>query len=307
MDLLDLERRILELHQRVTFEGFLRHARKAGELLLEAKKALGHGQWLPWLRRLGLGVRTCQVYMQVARTDEEVPDSMSLRSFLRMVARARVAGVNEEREANRQALAELAGDLDDEQQLHHADCRDFNWPDQVDAIVADPPWDDWSHYRWLRRFASTRLTKGGLLCVQCYNHQLAALITMMRPLRYLRTMAIVFYRPSGGVTLDDHTFIQTWRPVVVFSRGMPLKGLGPVGDSARSVKHVDLDPWQQPLAPWKYWLAGLTRPRDVVADPWAGVGTIAVACRILGRRYIGTEIRADQVRVARGRLDRYSR
>jgi hypothetical protein len=44
------------------------HARRAGELLLQKKAQLAHGQWLPWLAaNCDLKVRTAQEYMQIAR------------------------------------------------------------------------------------------------------------------------------------------------------------------------------------------------------------------------------------------------
>ena len=47
----------------------LGHARRAGDLLIEAKRQLGHGAWLPWLRKhcTDVSARTAQKYMQLAR------------------------------------------------------------------------------------------------------------------------------------------------------------------------------------------------------------------------------------------------
>jgi Protein of unknown function (DUF3102) len=45
----------------------IEHARRAGELLLEAKAAVGHGKWLPWLKaNCHFGERTAQGYMRLA-------------------------------------------------------------------------------------------------------------------------------------------------------------------------------------------------------------------------------------------------
>jgi hypothetical protein len=45
----------------------LQHAAKVGELLIEAKGQLEHGDWLPWLtEHTPLNARTAQRYMQVA-------------------------------------------------------------------------------------------------------------------------------------------------------------------------------------------------------------------------------------------------
>src|SRR5215217_4200532 len=46
----------------------LEHALKAGELLIEAKGRLNHGEWGAWLRHncSGLSDRTARLYMQLA-------------------------------------------------------------------------------------------------------------------------------------------------------------------------------------------------------------------------------------------------
>jgi hypothetical protein len=49
------------------------HAFKAGELLIEAKATLQHGQWLPWLREhCGISERTAQLYMRCAKNRPEI-------------------------------------------------------------------------------------------------------------------------------------------------------------------------------------------------------------------------------------------
>ena len=51
----------------------VRHATAAGELLIEAKALVRHGQWLPWLRdHCSLSERTCQLYMRVAKNRAEI-------------------------------------------------------------------------------------------------------------------------------------------------------------------------------------------------------------------------------------------
>jgi len=51
----------------------LAHAIAAGELLLEAKTQLAHGQWLPWLRdHCTISERTAQLYMRVAKNRAEI-------------------------------------------------------------------------------------------------------------------------------------------------------------------------------------------------------------------------------------------
>jgi hypothetical protein len=68
--LADLAARIRAEHEEALrhVERGLVHALRAGELLIEAKTQLAHGQWLPWLRKhCRVGARTAQVYMQLVR------------------------------------------------------------------------------------------------------------------------------------------------------------------------------------------------------------------------------------------------
>jgi DNA modification methylase len=57
--------------------------------------------------------------------------------------------------------------------------------------------------------------------------------------------------------------------------------------------------------PWElaaHFVALHTAPGDLVLDPFAGHGWVGVACRHLGRRYLGVEISAEFVREARRKI-----
>jgi hypothetical protein len=55
----------------------LERARQAGKGLIEAKELVEHGQWLPWLKDLGLEPRMSQRYMRLARMDDAKYDTVS--------------------------------------------------------------------------------------------------------------------------------------------------------------------------------------------------------------------------------------
>jgi hypothetical protein len=62
----DLAARIRAAHQAVG--DAMKHAIAAGELLIEAKEQVAHGEWLPWLEKhCELSGRTAQAYMRLAR------------------------------------------------------------------------------------------------------------------------------------------------------------------------------------------------------------------------------------------------
>jgi len=67
--LADLAARIKAEHEAVghALKRGLAHAITAGELLIEAKFQLKHGQWLPWLDSCGVSERLAQRYIRLAR------------------------------------------------------------------------------------------------------------------------------------------------------------------------------------------------------------------------------------------------
>jgi N6-adenosine-specific RNA methylase IME4 len=69
--LADLAARIRAEH--VAMQRGVEHAMRAGDLLLEAKAQLRHGQWLPWLtENCSMSERTAQLYMRVAERRSEL-------------------------------------------------------------------------------------------------------------------------------------------------------------------------------------------------------------------------------------------
>jgi hypothetical protein len=73
--LVDLAARIKAEHEAVSsaLKESVRHSIAAGELLVEAKGQLDHGQWLPWLRdHCTISERTAQLYMRLAKNRAEI-------------------------------------------------------------------------------------------------------------------------------------------------------------------------------------------------------------------------------------------
>jgi site-specific DNA-methyltransferase (adenine-specific) len=63
-----------------------------------------------------------------------------------------------------------------------------------------------------------------------------------------------------------------------------------------------LHPNQKPVALIEYLLRTYTKEGDTVLDPYMGSGTTGVACKNLGRKFIGIEIEPKYFDVARTRL-----
>ena len=77
--LVDLAARIRAEHLATSeaLKSSVEHAIKAGELLLEAKAQLKHGQWLPWLsQHCELSERSAQLYMRIAKNREAIGEQI---------------------------------------------------------------------------------------------------------------------------------------------------------------------------------------------------------------------------------------
>jgi Protein of unknown function (DUF3102) len=73
--LADLAARIRAEHEAtaIALRRSIAHAIAAGELLIEAKDLLKHGEWLPWLRdHCVMSERTAQLYMRCSRARKEI-------------------------------------------------------------------------------------------------------------------------------------------------------------------------------------------------------------------------------------------
>jgi hypothetical protein len=82
--LTDLRERLKAEHAAVVsaIQGALAHAMAAGDILIEAKRQLDHGDWLPFLESCDIEPRTAQRYMQVARHREEIEANTTRVSHL---------------------------------------------------------------------------------------------------------------------------------------------------------------------------------------------------------------------------------
>jgi Protein of unknown function (DUF3102) len=78
--LTDLAARILAEHTAIhgLLSESIERAMAAGDLLIEAKALVKHGQWLPWLAdHCKISERTAQLYMRVARNRAEIEATKS--------------------------------------------------------------------------------------------------------------------------------------------------------------------------------------------------------------------------------------
>lgn len=277
--------------------------------LVKAKRFVWHGEWEKWIEAhiKDIRIRQVQIYMALARDADKARYCKSIEDWGRVVSEARKSAIKDRRTENIEQAVNSLGRSQKNWVVHHADNRRFSWP-MVDHIVTDPPWSKIEDYEWLAEMALEKMRLGGLLLVQCRQAQMSKVFSIFERFTYHWTLAIIYGQGDGDL---QSNFIPNWSPVLVFSKGEPLnqRGVtnGPVTDTV-TVKNNDLvktyHVWQQPLRPLVHWIPALTQPGDLIADPFAGTGTVGLACKLTGRRYVGVEKDAELVKIARMRLVR---
>lgn len=177
-------------------------------------------------------------------------------------------------------------------------------PGSVDLIFTDPPYpvefvECWTE---LAELAVKALKPGGLLVA--YTGQ----YTMPDALDRLRDAGLSWFwcyavQHDGAFFRMNATHVQCgWKPLLVMRNGHgepPNWHKDFVADGSREKGEHE---WQQSEAEAAYWVGELSRPDDLVLDPFVGGGTTAAVCKSLSRRFVGCDIDAKHVDTARRRI-----
>lgn len=108
-------------------------------------------------------------------------------------------------------------------------------------------------------------------------------------------------RVSGGAwTKHPHVGVgHHWRgwvePVALFTKGSTGRCREMLGNGHISAPDEHS---YKPVAWMRRWIRAWTDPGDLVLDVYAGLGSVAVACALEGRRYVGAEIDEERHRRA---------
>ncbi len=209
-------------------------------------------------------------------------------------------------------------------QIHHCDFRSLEQHEgglagHTDFIFSDPPWVE--QYRHLLpefgEMAARLLKPGGILLTYTIQGAIPEFLDAISPhLNFQWVMAAVNFdaRPAEGKITQNHgqskinggNVIVGWRPLLLFSKG-PLRTHRQVNDlvfNPEKEKMLHPEGWQQPLAEARYFVERLSRPGDLIVDPFAGAGTsaLAVALAAQGRRFVGCDVSRECVQIATRRV-----
>jgi DNA modification methylase len=187
------------------------------------------------------------------------------------------------------------------------------------AIITDPPYgigyesftgqsilnDDGPYIWWLRE--AWRITRpgGALLCFCRWDTQ--DVFKMAAEAACWRVRSQVIWDRDVPGQGDCKAQFAPQHEVVWFA--VKGRGFAFPGGRPRSVircRYVRpsgrVHPTEKPVPLMEQLVRAVTRPADLVVDPFAGSGSTGVACVNLGRAFLGIELAAEHAATARRRL-----
>ena len=201
-----------------------------------------------------------------------------------------------------------------------------SFPDgSIDAIITDPPYginfrsafrkdkarwfpkianDKAPFIWWIHDAARVLKPNGALLCFTRYDTEEAFRFAIRLAGLEPKTQVIWDKRRygvgdcRGDFSLNHENIIFAVKGRFVFPNRRPSSVIGVQRLSSARLTH----PNEKPVELLQQLVEAVTRPGDVILDPFLGSGTTAVAAKSLGRRYIGIELDPGYVRAARARL-----
>lgn len=194
--------------------------------------------------------------------------------------------------------------------LYHSDFRDLEQvariePGSVDLVLTDVPYNRefTKQFDDLGAFVARFLKDGGVFAVYVGVIQVADAIKSFT--RHLEYRATAFSSWLGdGPVIQPLQCVTQMTPVLVFSKGKWTRTTRWYNAFHNSAAEQDLHEWQKPLADVEHWLLSFSDPGDLICDPCAASGTVALACAKTGnrRRFVGGDCDRDVIRLAQKRL-----
>jgi DNA modification methylase len=180
----------------------------------------------------------------------------------------------------------------------------------IDAIVTDPPYYPKYLHVWKSLGVEAfRLLKpsGFLVAYTGINHLPEVINNLLSGgLNYYWVATIAYLGNHRMPTIEKNVYGST-RPVLIFQKPPFQAVQNAFVDLIRcdEKKEKDLHPWQQNLEPFRYFIQRFTKQNDLILEPFAGSGTTALAALIEKRRCISIDIKEDNIKAAKGRIQGY--
>lgn len=173
----------------------------------------------------------------------------------------------------------------------------------IDLILTDPPYGKEYLELWtdLSRKASEWLKDGGVLVSYSGQFYLPRVISRLsESLSYLWCGSLITEGPHAMI--HPRKVRTRSKPILFFSNGKRASDDWFEDTLYSEGRRKERHRWEQAVGPARKIIEWLTKPEDLVLDPFVGTGSVAVAARDSGRRFIGCDTNRDIIEVAKERL-----
>ncbi len=176
----------------------------------------------------------------------------------------------------------------------------------IPTIITDPDYlkDNYEQsYQKLARIANRVLFDGGNLITFAAHAHLPHITNILADsgLTYIWLLA---YTMGGAQARQwDKKIINEFIPVLWFTKGKKRKPINYITDVIHSPsKEKSFHAWSKNIAACEQLVTQFSAPGEIILDPCCGGGTIGVAARKLGRRFIGIDRDPQAVRITARRI-----
>lgn len=192
--------------------------------------------------------------------------------------------------------------------IYLGDCREMlskTIENSVDLILTDPPYVKGFEWVWEElAYHGSHVLKDGRSLVT-----LLGVINLPNAINAFSIRKGLKYWWCGGQHYDvpaTYRSLQNrWKPALWYIKGEKLRKLDKWPcDMLKAKREKKSHPWQQSLGWTRYWASHLSKPDEIILDPFGGAGTTIVAAKQLGRRCVMFEMEEKHCETAAKRLER---
>jgi len=201
-------------------------------------------------------------------------------------------------------------------------------------VTMEEAWDHFSqdefvefNLRWLREVCRVVKPNGNILVFGTFHNIYLLGFVLGHVLERRILNSIIWFKPNAQPNITARTLTESTEQIIwavnetparakgwtfdywlskEMNGGRQMRNLWEIPVTPKSERLDGKHPSQKPLALVERALLLATRPNDLILDPFAGSGTLAVAAKRHGRRWVLIERLPEYVDIARRRLARDS-
>jgi len=162
----------------------------------------------------------------------------------------------------------------------------------IDAIITDPPYpfEFINCFSELSLFAKEHLKKDGFMAVYSGQYHLPEVIKRLSEhLTYVWTFCL--YHIGKKQLVNGVNIMCGWKPVLIFSNGKKKMRFSAYDVLLSEQREKFGHEWQQSESGVYGLVDILTKPGELIVDPFAGAGTFGKVSVENGRKFIGADIK----------------